>query len=825
MRRTCTALVGLLVLLAGLVGVPQAAWAGAGKLEPALRAQLADGGTGVFWVMLRDDPGARPARGTAVFGDRTGQADRRQAGLRRYLRDRRVGFTPYWIVDTIRVTGDARLAAAVAARPEVSAVLADRVLALPRPAPGAGVAPIGDVEWNIDRIGAPRVWSGLDDTGAGIVVATIDTGVQYDHPALAASYRGRGADGSVTHDYNWFDPTGLCPAGTPCDTNGHGTHTMGTMAGGGNPAVGVAPGARWIAAKGCESSGCSAAALLAAGQWILAPTDRDGRNPRPDLAPDVVNNSWGGPGADPWYQQVVAAWVAAGIFPAFSAGNTGPGCATVGTPGGYAFSYASGALDRDNLAAAFSSRGGGGDAEVKPDLAAPGVDVRSSVPGGYASYSGTSMASPHTAGTVALLWSKVPGLRHDVAATRQVLDATAVDTADPSCGGAPEDNNVYGEGRLDAYAAVTRALNPPPTASLRGVVTGPAGAVAGVRVALGSISTRTDAAGQYRLTAPLGTYVLRVTPPSGCLAPAERRLDLAGDAEADVVLPARTDVVGHTCAPATSDYRPGTTRVELTGDDVATELALPFGFDHYGVGHDRAWVSSNGLLSFAGPDTAFTNRPVPDEPAPNAALYAFWDDLVIDEQAGVYTSATADAFVVEWRNVTFFADRGQRVSVTAELRVDGSVTYRYRGLTGPLADGRSATIGIENADGRDGLTAATDTAGAVGEGTGVTFRPPAGGIVRAVFHVTAPTTWGQQVLVVGDAPALGGWDPARGLALDAAGYPVWSGTTGLPPNTAVAYKYVLRNSDGSVTWEGGANRTTVTPPTGRYETHDTFGEH
>ncbi|GAA3337580.1 hypothetical protein GCM10020358_14370 [Amorphoplanes nipponensis] len=343
-----------------------------------------------------------PARGTDVFRARTAQAEQSQAGLRRYLRKQRADFTPFWIVDTIRVTGNAELAAAIAARPDVSAVLPDRSVPAPRPAPGTAVAATGDAEWNIDRIGAPRVWSDLADDGAGIVVANIDTGVQADHPALAASYRGRAADGSVTHDYNWFDPTGLCPGAGPCDTDGHGTHTMGTMVGRADGAgIGVAPGARWIAAKGCESSSCSAAALLAAGQWILAPTDSAGRNPRPDLAPDVVNNSWGGAGFDPWYQQIVAAWVAAGIFPAFSAGNTGPACATGGTPGVYAASYASGALDRNDTAAAFSSRGGGENGETKPDVAAPGVDVRSSVPGGYAVLSGTSMASPHTAGTVA----------------------------------------------------------------------------------------------------------------------------------------------------------------------------------------------------------------------------------------------------------------------------------------------------------------------------------------------------------------------------------------------------------------------------------------
>ena len=130
---------------------------------------------------------------------------------------------------------------------------------------------------------------------------------------------------------------GSC-AGAPCDDDGHGTHTMGTMVGDdGDPGtnqVGVAPHARWIAAKGCEDLGCSDFALLSSGQWILAPTDLNGQNPRPDLAPNIVNNSWGdGPG-NPFYQAIVDAWNAAGIFPAFSIGNAGEfGCATAGSPG------------------------------------------------------------------------------------------------------------------------------------------------------------------------------------------------------------------------------------------------------------------------------------------------------------------------------------------------------------------------------------------------------------------------------------------------------------------------------------------------------------
>src|SRR4029453_2512818 len=137
---------------------------------------------------------------------------------------------------------------------------------------------------------------------------------------------------------------------------------------------GVAPGARWIAAKGCEESSCSEFALVASGQWVLAPTDVNGASPDPSLRPNVVNNSWGGAGGgDTWYQEVVEAWVAAGIFPAFANGNEGFGqCGTVGDPGSYPESYGVGAYDVDNDIASFSSLGPSAlDGSVKPDASAP----------------------------------------------------------------------------------------------------------------------------------------------------------------------------------------------------------------------------------------------------------------------------------------------------------------------------------------------------------------------------------------------------------------------------------------------------------------------
>lgn len=219
---------------------------------------------------------------------------------------------------------------------------------------------------------------------------------------IKEKYRGyNAADGSVNHEYNWFDATAGRAA--PYDDDNHGTHTMGTMVGSeGNNQIGVAPGAKWIAVKAFTPAGGTDADLLEAGQWIIAPTDAQG-NPHPEKAPDVVNNSWGGgPGIDDWYRQMVQNWRAAEIFPEFSAGNTtltnpgGPG--SVANPANYPESFATGAIDINNKLASFSLRGpspyGG---IMKPEISAPGVNIRSSVPGGNyeGGWNGTSMAGPH----------------------------------------------------------------------------------------------------------------------------------------------------------------------------------------------------------------------------------------------------------------------------------------------------------------------------------------------------------------------------------------------------------------------------------------------
>jgi hypothetical protein len=189
------------------------------------------------------------------------------------------------------------------------------------------------------------------------------------------------------------------------------------------------------------------------------------------LRPHIINNSWGIVGDDPFFQAIVDAWVAAGIFPVFAVGNSGSACNSDASPANYGNSYGVGAFGSDGAIAGFSSRGSSS-GEIKPNIAAPGVGIRSAWLGStYQFTSGTSMAAPHVAGTAALIWSAAPALIGDIAGTRALLDDSAVDVEDLGCGGTADDNPVYGEGRLDAFAAVQSLARPPvTTASVSGTL-------------------------------------------------------------------------------------------------------------------------------------------------------------------------------------------------------------------------------------------------------------------------------------------------------------------------------------------------------------------
>ena len=407
-----------------------------------------------------------------------------QADLRAWLDAEGVAHRSFWIVNSI----EARLTPAqlemLAARADVAALRTNTPVALARPASDAEGAPLPQpasieaIEWGIDKVRAPMVWA-AGYTGQGIVVAGQDTGIRWTHNALKAKYRGWNGT-SAEHAYNWHDAVhgagsaacaGDRPA--PCDDNGHGTHTVGTMVGddGGSNQVGVAPGARWIGCRNMNAGVGTPATYNECAQFFLAPTDAAGQNPDPDRAPDVINNSWGCPvdegcTAGNEVREAIENLVAGGIVFVAAAGNEGSSCATIfDPPATYDASLTVGSMTSGDAMSNFSSRGPvAGAATVKPDVIAPGSTIRSATRSSdtaYGNSSGTSMATPHVAGVVALLMSVDPSLRGDPARVADLLRDTAIPLTSTVqvCGGIAATtfpNPVQGYGRIDAWNAFTR---------------------------------------------------------------------------------------------------------------------------------------------------------------------------------------------------------------------------------------------------------------------------------------------------------------------------------------------------------------------------------
>jgi subtilisin family serine protease len=428
-----------------------------------------------------------PAERRAWVYDRLVQtSERSQAPLRAELDRRGVLYRPHYLVNAIEVLERPGLRRRFAEDPGVASVLFQPGM---RRYPYAFRLPDMDltgpngIEWNVRKVGADRVWE-LGYTGQGVIIGDADTGVEWSHPALKAAYLGWDLTGerAVAHDYHWFDPWD--GRAEPWDDNGHGTHTTGTVLGlDGENKVGLAPGARWIACRNMRHGIGNPGSYLSCMEFLLAPFPLDG-DPLLDgdssVGAHVVNNSWGCPRREGCLPDTLHIAVenlrTAGQMMVVSAGNEGPLCGTVqDVPAIYDEVFSVGAMERGDRAAVFSNRGPvtvDGSNRPKPDVVAPGVDVRSSVPGGYASLPGTSMAGPHVAGAAALIWSVAPSLIGDVEGTEALLAETAqrltVDAACPAgstgeldtvCGCASDGpdsvpNHVYGWGQVDVWAAV-----------------------------------------------------------------------------------------------------------------------------------------------------------------------------------------------------------------------------------------------------------------------------------------------------------------------------------------------------------------------------------
>lgn len=310
-----------------------------------------------------------------------------------------------------------------------------------------------------DAINAVNFWK-LGYTGYGRLAMGIDTGVDPTHPGL--SYKWRGTFRPAWEA--WYDP--IDATVTPYDCDQHGTHTMGTMVGltpATNDTFGVAFNGQWIAAPGiCTSPATSY--CIAAFQWSVDPDS----NPTTVYdRPDAICNSWYDPNVTnectSLYVSTFNSVEATGVAIVFSAGNNGPGASTITKPKNinttitnvFCVANVNGFTTTSPIASS-SSRGPGvctgtGSLLIKPEVAAPGTNVRSSIPGaGYDNFTGTSMACPHVVGAILLLKEAFPN-----ATGTQIKEALYYTATD--MGTAGEDND-FGMGMINLMAAYNYLL-------------------------------------------------------------------------------------------------------------------------------------------------------------------------------------------------------------------------------------------------------------------------------------------------------------------------------------------------------------------------------
>lgn len=458
------------------------------KIDAAVNIRVASQGTAPVLIRMKAEANLskarlisnRPARIQYVYDVLRKTAWRSQRNLLSQLKSQRVSYQSFHITNAVAVpAADLGLLKIIEALPEVRDIVLD-VSIQKRPSPiDLRIPPFrsGRLPSNLEDMNVHKVWDEFKSRGQGIVMAGQDSGFAWQHPALMNKYRGRGKGGSVSHNYNWHDAIKQCAE--PCDDSGHGTHTLGSMLGddGKGNQIGVAPEATWIGCRNMDKGVGRASTYLDCFEFLLTPYPRGG-NPkvdgRADLAPHIVNNSWACPKTEGCrgdeFIGAVRAMKAAGIMVVVAIGNDGPNCRTANdAPGSYHGEVLSvGAYSHsDRTVARFSSRGPSGwNGGIGPDVVAPGAAIRSSVPKGglgdgfYDYMSGTSMAAPHAAGVIALLWSAKPELIGQIDETVALLKKTAKGLTGQTCGsfeGSLVPNAVAGHGLIDAYELIKAA--------------------------------------------------------------------------------------------------------------------------------------------------------------------------------------------------------------------------------------------------------------------------------------------------------------------------------------------------------------------------------
>jgi bacillopeptidase F len=759
-------------------------------------------------------------------------------------------YESFWIANLVMVEAKVEVINEIMFRLDVIQMDLDAILELDKPIEvNHETDGIESIEPGLKIVNAHLLWA-IGITGQGRLVMGIDTGVQLQHPALQYKWRGN----HVPYNQAWFDPGGGTT--TPNDCDYHGSHTMGTMVGRSTTTadtVGVAINAEWIAAKTiCSSPHTSNS--IAAFQWAINP---DGNPATTNDMPDVISNSWYDPDVtnecSGIYKTTLDAVEAAGIAVIFSAGNNGPGVSTITKPKNintnpvnvFCVANINGALwlggSNDPISNS-SSRGpsvcgGTGSLLIKPEVSAPGTSVRScNSSGGYTSLSGTSMASPHVAGAVALLKQAFPNLTG-----RQILEALYYTARDLGTVG---EDNTYGTGLIDVYAAYqslgTPDLTPPDPIVNLSVINPTSNSLTlqwtvpfdssdngitdyDIRYSLLPITDNTtfenatpltfvgspDTIGSTETFNVTGlnfstTYHFSIkssdmwgnwsnisNPSSGttCIAPqiSTEPLTINHVISPQVTIIDSVTISNITSIPSTLDFTvslenntfpagligvkliPKSIDEELNEDEIDKEnqvgdngvsidgqggpdlfgykwidsndpngpqytwynitsnpsavqvtfpngtlddgwtnaISIGFPFEFYGNQFNNLYLSTNGFISFDALTSSYiTNATIPATGLPNNIISPFWDDLDGRTQGTVHYLLENDKYYIQFTNWQKYNATGS-LTFQVVLYSNGRIMLYYNNINATLT---SATVGIENSTGTDGLQIAYNAA-------------------------------------------------------------------------------------------------------------------
>ncbi|HET7506579.1 MAG TPA: S8 family serine peptidase [Kofleriaceae bacterium] len=557
-------------------------------------------------------------------------------------------------------------------------------------------------------INAPEAWN-ITTGSSNVVLGLLDTGVDYNHPDLAANIftnPGEIPGNGIDDDGNgWVDDihgiSTFLDTGDPMDTIGHGTHVSGTMAGRGNNSVGVA-GVNWNATiVTCAAFGPFGAELgdiLQCMDYFLE------LKTRPNNPVDIVatNNSWGGGPFSQALFDAIAAHRQAGMLFIAAAGNNGS------NNDSFPFFPASYELDniisvlaynRFNQRSFFSNFG-----PLTVDVGAPGEDVFSTLPGNsYGSLSGTSMATPHVTGVVGLLKAQNPGrsaqqIKNLILTGGIASPATTGTTLSGRRIRADGSLNCTNQTLVNRFAPTTSSVvvsvgTPIPLGMLSITCDAPSpGPLVVTVVETGATIALVDGngSGQFAGTfTPVGPGTKTLAFPNGDSV----SVTAVGNYDPALVVPFDFPVITGTQLP-------------LQCDDCTATIEVPFPIPFAGAspGLTTLHISSNGLLSFSAPNPSFSNSPLP-VPFVDTLIAPFWDDLFPvaggSIRFAVLGQAPSRQLVIEYRDVPHIAVGGAITFQVVFFEGSPTIRFNYADVQfGGFADfGASATVGIQVASG------------------------------------------------------------------------------------------------------------------------------